>query len=123
MCRIVVSNITLETFVTSNFEIVHVPSITDLLAAREKLIGLRTVIIELGEAPLGLPGDHSQRLVYQSAIGSIREATYSGASFEGLKALFALTLETVLGPCVYFDRGNFRWLEFRPSDEVPTELI
>ena len=72
----------METFVTSNFEIVHIPSVTELLAAREKLIGYRTVVVELGEAPTHLPGDHSQRPVCQSAIGSVREATYSGPAFE-----------------------------------------
>ena len=108
----------METFVTPSFEIVRVPSVTELLATREKLIGYKTVVVELGEAPTGLLGDHSQRPVYQSAIGSIREATCSWPSFEGLKALFASTLETVPGPCIYFDRGNFCYLKFRPGDEV-----
>ena len=118
MCRIVISNIIMETFVTPNFEIVHVSSVTELLAAREKFIGFKTVILELGKAPIHLPGVHSQRPEYQSAIGKIEEATYSGPAFEGLKALFASTLEPVLGPCVYYDRGNFCCLEFRPGDEV-----
>ena len=61
---------------------------TELLAAREKLIGYKTVVVELGEAATGLPGDHSQLPEYQSAIGSVQEATYSGPAFEGLKALF-----------------------------------
>ena len=113
----------METSHTPDFEIVHVPSVTELLAAREKLVGFSTVILELGEAPTGLPGDHSQRPVYQSAIGSIREAKSSGSAFEGLKALFASMLETVLGPYAYFDRGNFRSLEFCPGDEVPTGSV
>ena len=108
----------MKTFVTQNFVIVHMPSVTELLAAREKLISYETLVLELREAPTHLPGDHPQRPLYQSAIGSIQEATYSGAAFEGLKALFASTLETVLGPCIYYDRGNFCCLEFRPGDEV-----
>ena len=122
-CRTIISNIIIETFVTQDFEIVHVPSVTELLAAREKLIGFSTVIMDLGEAPIHLPGDQSQSPEFQSATGLVEDAAYSGPAFEGLKALFASTLETVLGPCVYFDRGNFRCLEFRPGDEVPTGLI
>ena len=117
-CRIVISNIITKTFLTPNFEIIHIPSVTELLAAREKLIGFKTVIVELGKAPLHLWGDHSQLPEYQSAQGSTQAAMYSGPAFEGLKALFASTLETVLGPCVYYDRGNFCCLEFRPGDEV-----
>ena len=74
--------------------------------------------MELGEAPTHLLGDHSQSPEYQSAIGFTDDAAYSGPAFEGLKALFASTLETVLGPCAYYDRGNFCCLEFRPGDEV-----
>ncbi|KAM0797659.1 hypothetical protein BDR22DRAFT_892089 [Usnea florida] len=118
LCRIVISNIIMETFLTPDFQIIHVPSVTELLAAREKFIGFKQVVLELGEAPTHLQGDHSQSPGYQSAIGSIRDATYSGLAFEGLKALFASTLEAVLGPCIYYDRGNFRCLEFRPGDEV-----
>ena len=118
LCRIVVSNIIMKTFLTQSFEIVHVPSVTELLAAREKLVGYKTVVVELGEAPTGLPGDHSQLPEYQSALGPVCEATYSGHALEGLKALFASALETVLGPCIYYDRGNFCCLEFRPEDEV-----
>ena len=39
ICRIVISNIILETFVKPNGEIAHVPAVTELLAAQEKLIG------------------------------------------------------------------------------------
>ena len=118
MCRIVISNIIMRTFLTPDFEIVHVPSVTELLAAHEKFVGFGTVILELGEAPTSLPGDQSQSPEFQSAKGDIEEATYSGPAFEGLKALFASALEMVLGPCVYYDRGNFCCLEFRPGDEV-----
>ena len=120
MCRIAISNIIMETFVTSNGEIIHVPAVTELLAAREQLIGYKMVILELGEAPDDprQGRDRSQDPEYQSATGPIREAEYSGASFEDLKELFATALEPVLGPCCYYDRGNFCCLEFRPGDEV-----
>ena len=118
MCRIVISNIIMETFLTPDFKIVRIPSVTELLAAREKLVRYKTVVVELGEAPTGLPGDQSQLPEYQSATGSIWKAADSGPAFERLKALFASTLETVLGPYIYYDRGNFCCLEFRPGDEV-----
>ena len=119
ICRIVISNIIMETFVNPNGEIARVPAVTELLTACEKLIGYKTVVLELGEAPNRLHGrDCSQDPEYQSAIGPVREATYAGAAFEALKALFESALGSVLGPCVYFDRGNFCCLEFRPGNEV-----
>ncbi|KAM0801324.1 hypothetical protein BDR22DRAFT_888633 [Usnea florida] len=179
MCRIVISNI-METFLTANFEIVHVPSATERLAPYEKLIGYETVILDLEAAkpeqrpPLlylpiqvgivrhfsianmtmesvsinSVPVSHRlnpRELTHCSwGDGRLHAATrtcpsvieyagvqvwtaicarrskilYSGPAFESLKALFASMLETVLGPCIYYDRGNFLFLEFRPNDEV-----
>ena len=117
-CRVTVSNIAFSNRPYETNDLIQTSLYSQFLEACKNFVGFQTVILELGSGPPFSFNRHSQESYYQAATGPAQDPIYAGGPFEALKLRLAMELEPSLGSCIYYDRGNFRCLEFRPRDTV-----
>lgn len=123
-CRITISNLIFDRFWYAT-NVSHEAFCQPFLHPCRAFVGFQTVVLELGESPLpyhdSFHDSVSQGAYYEAGTGPAEPAEYAGEQFEAYKRRLAMELEPTLGHCIYYDRGNFRCLEFRPRAEVPIE--
>ena len=117
-CRVTISNIGFSDWFYQENGLIHTVLYQQFLQACKKFIGFQTVILELGRRPPFHFIMRSQDSYYQAATGPVQHPKHAGEAFEALKSRLDKELQPFLGSCIYYDRGNFRCLEFRPRDTV-----
>lgn len=121
-CRVTFSNIKFgNIFIRDGFirdNIYHTVVFQQFMRACKRFVGFQIVILELGKAIPLYQTPFPQRPCPQAATGPAQDPLYAGEELEALKRHLEAELQPTLGPCVYYDRGTFRCLEFRPRDTV-----
>ena len=117
-CRVTISNIGFSNWPYQTNSLIHTVLYQKFLQACKKFVGFQTVILELGRRPSSHFNMWSRESYYEAATGPVQHPKHAGEAFEALKSRLEKELKPFLGSCIYYDRGHFRCLEFRPRDTV-----